>query len=128
MSAAKEQIIDKTDIDGQLETQFLRVFNAYRNRKAKREFLELTKDLKPKNCEVKIGWVAGKYIFFACKFFKDGEGDVFKEIIKGWKNKVEDLYFLYGLYPDIFEFDPKFFYDCPEYRTICFKFKKKEMK
>ncbi len=123
-----EKVIDRNDIDGQLEHEFLRVFNAYRNRKARKNFLELTKDLKPKSCEVKIGWVAGEYISFACKFYKNGEGDIFKEIVKGWQNKVEDLYFLYGLYPDVFHFNPKFYYDSPEYITICFKFEKEGLK
>ncbi len=116
-----EKIIDKNDIDGQLETLLTNVFNAYRNRTAKKHFLEVTKDLKPKSCSVKTGWVAGKYISISCKFAKNGEGDLFKELVKGMQNKVEDLYFIYGLYPEKFHFNPKFFLDEPEYLSLSFK-------
>ena len=62
-----EQIIDKTDIEGQLETIILKVFNNYRNRTAKKHFLEVTKDLKPENCTVSSCWRAGKYFSLICK-------------------------------------------------------------
>ncbi len=123
-----EKIIDKTDIDGQLETLLLNVFNAYRNRKAKKQFLEVTKDLKPKSCKTYVGWRAGEYMSFTCKFVKNGEGDIFKEIVKGWENKVEDLYFLYGLYPNIFHFEPLFFLDEPEQFSLSFKLERAKIK
>ena len=120
-----EQIIDKTDIEGQLETIILKVFNNYRNRTAKKHFLEVTKDLKPENCTVSSCWRAGKYFSLICKFKKNGDGDIFKELVKGMQDKSENLYFLYGLYPNVFEFDPLFVLDEPEYFSLSFKLLKK---
>jgi len=119
-----EQAIDKNDIDGQLETLLKKVFTSYRNRTAYKHFLEVTKDLKPQKCMVKTGWRAGKYISIYCKFTKNGNGDIFKEIIKGWTNKLEDLYFLYGLYPEIFHFDPLFILEESECFHLSFKLQK----
>jgi len=116
-----EQAIDKNDIDGQLETLLKKIFTSYRNRTAYKHFLEVTKDLKPQKCDLKIGWVAGKYFTVTCKIVKNGTGDIFKEMIKNWTNKKEDLYFLYGLYPNILEFDPNFILDEPEFLIINFK-------
>jgi len=121
-----EKFIDKTDIDGQLETIIRDVFMAYRNRKARKNFLEVTKDLNPQSCFVKTGWRSGEYFFFACKFTKNGEGDIFKEIVKGMPEKVENLHFLYGLNPKIFHFEPLFFLDEPEHFSLAFKLEREK--
>jgi len=123
-----EQTIDKNDIDGQLETLLKKVFTSYRNRTAYKNFLEVTKDLKPQKCIVKSGWRAGEYFFVACKFLKNGESDIFKEIANGIKNKVENLYFLYGLNPDILNFDSMSYYDEIEYLSLTFKLERSKTK
>ena len=41
-------------------------------------------------------------------------------------NKKEDLYFLYGLYPDKLHFNPLAFLDEPEYLTLTFKLERKK--
>jgi len=120
-----EQAIDKTDIEGQLETIFRKIFTAYRNRKSYKHFQEVTKDMKPQSCFVKYGWRAGEYFYVACKFKKNGSSDIIKEIVKGLENKIENLYFLYGLYPNILEFDPAYSIDEVDYLSLTFKFLKK---
>jgi len=96
------------NIDKQLESILRKVFESYRNRTARKHFLEVTPDLKPKSCTVKTGWVEGKWIAFECIFEKNGDSDIFKEIVKGMKNKEQDLFFLFGLKPEIFHFNKDF--------------------
>ncbi len=119
-----EKIIDKNDLVGELEDELLRVFNAYRNRKAKKHFMEVTKDLKPQSCSVKIGWTSGKCIFFTCKFLKNGESEIFKEIVNGMPDKLQNLYFIYGLHPEKLEFERELFYEENEFLSLCFKLSK----
>jgi len=116
-----EQAIDKNDIDGQLETLLKKVFTSYRNRTAYKHFLEVTEDLKFKVIIVKTGWVSGQYISFDCKFEKNKNGEIINEIINGMQNKIEDLYFIYGLNPNIFHFNPEFVIDND--KTLYFRFK-----
>ena len=119
-----EQKIDKTDIEGQLTTLITNVINSYRNRTAKKHFYNAINGLKPKSCLVKCGWRAGEYFSVVCKFEKNGESDVLQEIIKNFPDKTENLYFLYGLYPEVFSFDPLYVLDEPNFLTLSFKLQK----
>jgi len=98
--------IANNDIEAKLQDTILKIMTSYRNRTAYKKFLDITKDLKPKSCKVFTGWVSGNYISFDCIFEKNGEGEIIKEIVKGMKNKVEDLNFIYGLNPQKFYFNP----------------------
>jgi len=120
-----EQIIDLKDIDILLENEIKDVMLLDKNDEARENFLRITKDLKPQKCDIKAGWVSGKYISFTCRFTKNGESEIFKEIVKGIRQKDKEhfLYFMFGLSPDIFQFNPKFILDENEflYLTITLK-------
>ncbi len=108
----------------QLESIINELLHAERNKTASQAFYEATKDLKPKSCSVKTGWVSGKYISFDCKCEKNGKSEVVKEIVKGMSKKVEDMYFIFGLNPDIFHFNPDFVVNEPDYLYFRFKLQK----
>ena len=76
-----EQIIDLKDIDILLENEIKDVMLLDKNEEARENFLRITKDLKPQKCDTKVGWVGGKYFSITCKFTKNGESEIFKEIV-----------------------------------------------
>ncbi len=65
----------------------------------------------PSNCSVKIGWKSGSAISFDCVFEKNGAGDVFEEIEKGIENAGEIVFFIYGLNPKVFYYNPQLTFD-----------------
>jgi len=91
------------------------------NKTSSQLFYNAVKDLKPKNCVVKIGWVEGKYMSFTCKCEKNGSGTLISEIVKGMPKKDRYYYFLCGLSPKIFYFDQKMVLDEPDYFYFAFK-------
>ncbi len=112
-----EQAIDSCNVSEQLEMVIRELLQKEKNRETSKVFYETIKDLKPKSCEIKTGWVSGDYISFSCKSTKSGEGEIINEIVKGIPEikKMQYLYFIYGLNPDTLLFNPKFILDEPEF-------------
>ena len=96
-----------------------------KNTKTRNLFFEKIGDLKPKSCIVKFGLTIGKEIGFDCFFEKNGEGDIFTEIEKGIPNPNEIKFFLYGLNPEKFHFNPDMVIDdqTPNILYVSFKLK-----
>jgi len=123
-----EQIIDLKDIDTLLENEIKDVMLLDKNEEARNNFLRITKDLKPQKCDTKYGWIGGKFISISCRFTKNGNSEIFKEIINGvsFEEKDKLLNFLLELKPKIFHFNPKFFLDEDEYFYLSFKLEKEK--
>lgn len=117
----KENKLSSEEIDAHLENILNKLLQSEKNKEISQVFFETLKNLKPKSCETKTGWVSGKYISFSCKCEKNGNSTVIKEIVAGMKYKTEDLYFIFGLAPDTFHFNPKFILDEPEHFYFSFK-------
>ncbi len=113
----------ETPIQETLSDVIKQVLNKKRNKKARKLFTKATKDLKPANCVVKIGWITGDSIGFVCMFKKKGQGEIFSEIEKGIKNPDEIKHFIYGLNPKIFHFNPKMFFDEIKSNQLFLEFK-----
>lgn len=102
------------------------ILQTKRNTKARNAFMAAIGNFKPASCAVKIGWKSGAAISFDCVFEKNGNGDVFEEIEKGIENSNEIVYFIYGLNPKVFYYNPQFTYDelKPDKFFISFKLKR----
>jgi len=94
------------------------------NAEAKHHFEELTNQYLYKASDTRIGWRSGEGISFVVKMEKGGELKGMEAIIKGIANITEPLYFMYGLNPKIFHFNPKFKLDEGDFLSLSFKFEK----
>ncbi len=91
------------------------------NAEAKVNFERITGQYNYKSCDTRIGWRSGKTIEFVVKFTKNGTDDALTSIINGFTDISEPLYFIYGLNPKIFHFNPLFKSD--EENTLSLSFK-----
>jgi hypothetical protein len=97
------------------------IINLPENAEAKQNFEALTNQYKYKSCDTGFGWGSGVSIQFVCKFEKDGEGEALETLVEGLKTIVEPLYFIYGLNPKNFHFNPAFKLDEANILALSFK-------
>ncbi len=115
------------NIDILLEEILTEIIFAKNNKKTAKLLFDKIKDLKFKNCIIRTGFVSGQYISFDCLCQKNGEDEIIKAIVKGMENKERDLYFMMGLNPKIFHFNPDFICDYEEDKFyVGFKFEKND--
>jgi len=119
---------DKNEVKQLFIKELNDVINTEINTKSRIDFTEAIKDLKPAKCEVKIGWLAGKYISFTCKFTKNGKGSVIDEIVKAIPDDKQTpyFYFIAGLKAEIFHFNPKYKMEDNDFVYLNFKLKRNE--
>ena len=86
------------------------------------------KDLRPKNCIVNFGWGSGKDIVFNLVYEKNGQGNPYDEFINGIKEKAEAYYFIMGLDPPVFHFNPRYAVSDEKYSMLMFKLKRNEQR
>ncbi len=100
----EKELIDK------LIGEFNGILSFEHNEAAKKDWLTVTKNLKPKTCNTKVGWISDKYISFDCQFSLDGHSDVLEAIAKGIKPELleKSIYFINELMPYTFYFNPAF--------------------
>ncbi len=121
MNTEKEEIIIKN-----LSQDIKRIMTMDRNKENYAKFQNTIKDLKPKKCIVKFGWASGKAIGFTLIYEKDGNGNPYNEFIEGIEDKAEAFYFIMGLAPTIFHFNPRYTVSDHQYSMLFFKLKKYE--
>jgi hypothetical protein len=103
-----------------------KIINLSENAEAKQNFEALTNQYKYKTCDTGFGWGSGIDIDFVCKLEKGGEGEPVQTIVEGLKEIFQPLYFIYGLNPKVFHFNPLFKLDEGNYLCLVFKLKRNE--
>ncbi len=116
MNTEKEEIIKKN-----LSQDIKRIMTMDRNKENYAKFQNTIKDLKPKKCIVKFGWASGEYISFSLIYEKNGKRNPFDEFIEGIEDKEETYYFINGLCPTIFHFNPMYAVSDKKYSMLTFK-------
>jgi hypothetical protein len=117
---------NETELNKELSKEISRIMQLDRNKANFQNFQDTIKDLKPKSCTVKIGWVAGKYIDFTLRFDKNGTKKPFDSFIESIENKAEIHSFICGLNPEIFHFDKNYIVNDNDNLIIMFKLKRNE--
>ncbi len=121
MNTEKEEIIKKN-----LSQDIKKIMTMDRNKENYAKFQNTIKDLKPKKCIVKFGWASGKYISFSLIYEKNGKRNPFDEFIEGIEDKEETYYFINGLHPTIFHFNPISIVNNKTHLMFMFKLKRDE--
>ena len=101
MKPEKEKTIQE-----KLSEDIKRIMTLAHNKENYNKFQNTIKGLKPKKCIVKSGWVSGENIDFALIYEKNGTNKPFDEFIKGIEDKAKAYYFIMGLNPTFFHFNP----------------------
>jgi len=117
---------NETELNKELSKEISRIMHLDSNKVNYQEFQNTIKDIKPKSCIVKIGWVAGKYIDFTLKYEKNGINKPFDLFIESIENKAETHGFICGLNPEIFHFDTNYIINDNENLIMMFKLKRNE--
>ena len=105
----------------ELKDIFNEIFFSEINREAGNNFVDVTKNLKPKSCKTKFGWHSGQAIDFTCMFEKGGTSDVITEMVNGIQYQSDAFYFIHGLCPDVFHFNTQFIVENDKTLTLMFK-------
>ena len=121
MNADKEQSIKKS-----LSEDIKKIMTSDKNKKNYKAFQETVKNLQAQSCIVKFGWESGTTIEFTLVYKKGGNGNPHDEFIEGIEDKKEAYYFIMGLNPDIFHFNPKYTINDKKYLMLMFKLKRNE--
>ncbi len=101
-----------------------KIMTSERNRKNYIAFQDTVKDLHPENCIVKFGWESGTTIEFTLAYKKGGNSEPYNEFIEGIEDKAHAYYFIMGLNPDIFHFNPITVANIDNYLILMFKLKR----
>ena len=101
-----------------------KIMTSTANKKNYKAFQDTVKNLHPKSCIVKFGWKSGTAINFTLAYEKGGNGEPYNEFIEGIKDKKKAYYFIVGLEPKIFHFNPITVANIDNYLILMFKLKR----
>ena len=103
---------------------FHEIINLPENIETKQLFLNATSKYKYKSCDTRIGWASGIGINIVCKLDKFGKNECIDTIVDGIEDIAEPLFFILGLNPKIFHFNPQTVIDQEQNMFFMFKFLK----
>ncbi len=110
----------------ELSEDIMKIMLADRNKESYARFKKTLKGLKAQKCIVRNGWTSGKSIGFTLAFEKYGEGEPFNEFIDGIEDKSNVHYFITGLQPEIFHYNPRYSVNNETHSMLMFKLKRNE--
>lgn len=96
----------KKSIRERLSEYILEIMSEEQNKENYEKFKNTINDLKVKNCIVKYGWCSGQDIQFSLIFEKGGDINCYDAFIEGIDAAPKVYYFLMGLFPERFHFNP----------------------
>ncbi len=113
----------KTEINYKTEiaNEILRIINEVQNKEAASKFWEVLNKIKAKSCIVKSGMCSGDNIDFLLAFEKGGKNKPFDLFIENIEDVAMRFGFIFGLKPEIFHFNTKYYVEDETYSFVPFK-------